>query len=306
MKKNYAKSKSKKTGSSKETQFAFSLKQQIITLFLITGFSQVYAQCTARALPYTETFSSSSMNACTPTIGGWVGNSVASQAGWDLPNTNEAGGSIPEIEAYGNQANGGVSETLTLVSPPVKTLGISSATLSFKHNLYLSNSAASGSGVITIKVESSSDNSTWTQLYSNTYNATSSLTSVVLETRTLPLSGLSSDSIFIRFSISGVLFKVYGWEIDNVNISTTTGVASLFHPTEALVYPNPAKENLIVNGMGMNQTKVTLSDIIGNTVYEGQMNNSKLNIDVSNLPKGIYLLQMQNQSGTITKKINVE
>jgi hypothetical protein len=308
MKKIYARSRSKKSKSSKETLFTISLKHLVMSFLFAASFIQVNAQCTARAMPYTETFSNSSMNACTPTVGGWdtIG-APGTGSGWYIANTNNAGGSSPEMEAYGNQANGGISETMRLTSPPVKTLGISSATLSFKHTLGLSSSAASGSGVITIKVESSPDKTTWSSLYSTTYNATPSLTYVVTETRTLPLSGLSSDSIFIRFSISGVMFKVNNWDIDNVNITTTTGVTSVFHPnTDLLVYPNPANDFLTVNGTDVKNAAVTLTDMIGKIVFQGQMTNEKLKIDVSSFPKGIYFLQVQSEKGIITKKINVE
>ena len=168
MRKNYFHKRKRKR--SKETLFTISLKNLVMGCLLLIGFANANAQCTARPIPCTEGFSSTSFNPCTPTVGGWVGNTVASGGGWQIANTNYAGGTQPEVEAYGDQANGGVSETLRLVSPPVKTLGISTAYLSFKHSLYLHNSAASGSGVVTIKVESSPDNSTWTSLYSNTYN----------------------------------------------------------------------------------------------------------------------------------------
>jgi hypothetical protein len=305
MKKTYM--NKRKNRSSKEIFFIFSLRQLVISAALVFSFSNMHAQCLARPIPCTEGFSSTSMGACTPTTGGWVGNTVASQAGWDLPNTNYAGGTQPEIEAYGNQSNGGVSETLTLVSPPVKTLGLTTATLSFMHALNLTNSGASGSGVITIKVEFSPDNLSWTQLYTQTYNATSSLTTVVQETRTLPISGLSSDSIFVRFSISGVLFKVWGWEIDNVSFSSATTSVPLFHPeNNMLVYPNPAKENLTVNVKGLNATKVILTDIIGNVVYQTQMTHEKLIVDVTAFPKGMYLLQMHTETGILTQKIHIE
>jgi hypothetical protein len=308
MKKNYPSSKSKKNKSSNETLFTLSLKHLVMSFLLATSFAQVNAQCTARAMPYTETFSNSSMNPCTPTAGGWdtIG-APGTASGWYISFTNNAGGTSPEVEAYGNQSNGGISETMRLTSPPVKTLGISSATLSFKHTLGLSSSGASGSSVITIAVESSPDKTTWSSLYNTTYNATPSLTYVVTETRTLPLSGLSSDSIFIRFSISGVMFKVNNWDIDNVNITTTTGVTSVFHPdADLLVYPNPANDFLTVNGSDIKNAAVTLTDMIGKTVFQSQMTNGKLKIDVSSFPKGIYFLQVQSEKGMITRKVNVD
>jgi hypothetical protein len=306
MKKNYY---SKRKGKySKQTLFTLSLSQLVMSLLFVICLTQANAQCTARALPYTEIFSASSMNACTPSVGGWdtIG-APGTGAGWDLPNTNYAGGTSPEMEAYGNQSNGGISETLTLVSPPVKTLGISTATLSFMHALNLTSSGASGSNVITIKVESSPNKTTWTQLYSNTYNATASLTTVITETRTLTLSGLSSDSTFIRFSVSGVLFKLWGWEIDNVNITSPTSSVSVFHSgNDVVVYPNPAKDFLTVTCVDAKQTKVILCDVIGKTVFQGEMTKENFKIDVSAFPQGIYFLQMHTENGIVTRKIIIE
>ncbi|MGZ3905131.1 MAG: hypothetical protein ACXVC6_15620, partial [Bacteroidia bacterium] len=261
MKKNhFAKRKRKR---SKETLFTISLKNLVMGSLLFVGFVNANAQCNARPMPYTDDFSNTSLNACTPTAGGWdtIG-APSTGAGWYISNSNNAGGTSPEIEAYGNQANGGVSQTMRLISPPVKTLGISTATLSFKHTLGLTNSGASGSGVITIKVESSPDKTTWTSLYSTTYNATSSLTYVVTETRTVTLNGLSSDSTFVRFSISGVLFKVNNWDIDNVNFTSPTTSVSLFNAAKELTaYPNPVSGFLTVNNVG--KRSVSLTDVIG-------------------------------------------
>jgi len=296
----------RKRKKSKETLFTISLKNLVMGSLFLIGFTNANAQCTARPIPCTEGFSTTSLNPCTPTAGGWdtIG-APSTGAGWYIANSNNAGGSPPEIEAYGNQANGGVSQTMRLISPPVKTLGIFTATLSFKHTLGLTNSGASGSGVITIKVESSPDKATWTSLYSTTYNATSSLTYVVTETRTLTLSGLSSDSTFVRFSISGVLFKVNNWDIDNVSFSSPTTSISLFNPAKELSsYPNPVSSMLTVNNLG--KKTVTLIDIMGKAVYENQSGAEKLKVDVSEFPKGIYFLQTRSESGVMTEKIIVE
>ncbi|MGZ3861762.1 MAG: T9SS type A sorting domain-containing protein [Bacteroidia bacterium] len=290
----------------KETLFTISLRNLVMGSLLFIGFINANAQCTARPIPCSEGFSTTSLNPCTPTAGGWdtIG-APSTGSGWYIANSNNAGGSPPEIEAYGNQANGGVSQTMRLISPPVKTLGISTATLSFKHTLGLTNSGASGSGVITIKVESSPDKSAWTSLYSTTYNATSSLTYVVTETRTLTLSGLSSDSTFVRFSISGVLFKVNNWDIDNVSFSSPTTSVSLFNPSQELsVYPNPVSGVLTVNNT--NRNSVSLIDVIGKTIYENNAREEKVKIDVSTFPKGIYFLQTHGEEGTTTRKIIVE
>ncbi len=207
--------------------------QLFTILFLVFCFSQTQAQC-PHTLPFTEDFATSPLGACSGTHGGWTSTTVASGAGWWIPNTNYAGGSSPEAEGYGDQANGGVSETISLKSPSLNTTSIGSVTVSFKQNLYTTNSAASGSGTITVKVETSPDNTNWTQQYSAGFSATPSLQQVLHETRTLTINGLSTNTLWVRFSVSGVLFKVWGWEIDDVSVTGTVA------PTPTITSFNPA------------------------------------------------------------------
>ena len=220
--------------------------KKIYLAVLFFSFVKGYSQCSPRILPYNEDFSNNPFGACTPTSGGWHSNTAASGAGWWVPSpsTNYAGGSAPDVEAYGDQSNGGISEAIHLTSPSLNTLGTPSVALSFKHNLYLTSSGASGSNAITISVETSTDSLSWNQVYSASYNATATLTSLVNETRTLALTGLG-DSTYIRFTISGVMFKVYGWEIDDINVTApaTTSVREI-KSADITIYPNPAKETL--------------------------------------------------------------
>jgi hypothetical protein len=272
---------------------------------LLFPFLKGYSQCTPRALPFIETFSVSPMAACTPTTGGWAGTSAASGAGWWVPSpaTNYAGGIAPEIEAYGDQSNGGISETIHLTSPPLNTLGTPSVTLSFKHNLYLTSSGASGSNGISISVETSSDNITWSQVYNASYNAAATLTSLINETRTLALTGLG-DSTYLRFSIGGVMFKVYGWEIDDINVTApaTTSIHAI-KAADVIIYPNPAKELLMVNLTDAQQNKITVYDVVGKIVFQAETTTKQLNIDTKDFLQGVYLLQIQNEAGIVTKKI---
>ena len=280
--------------------------KKIYLLVLLFPFFKGYSQCTPRILPFIEDFSSNPFATCTPTTGGWVGNSVASGAGWWVPNppTNYAGGTAPEVEAYGDQSNGGISETIHLTSPPLNTLGTPSVTLSFKHNLYLTSSGASGSNAFTISVETSTDTLNWNQVYSASYNDVSpTLASLVNETRTLALTGLG-DSTYLRFSISGVMFKVYGWEIDDINVTApaTTSINTI-KAADVIIYPNPAKELLTVNLNDAQQNKITVYDVVGKLVFQAETTTTQLNIDTKDFPQGVYLLQIQNESGITTKKI---
>jgi hypothetical protein len=288
-----------------------NLQTKLLSLALLfsvslSAYETAKAQCTPRALPFTENFSGTPFAACTPTIGGWTSTEVPSGAGWWLPNTNYAGGSVPEVEGYGNQANGGVSETIRLKSPPLNTTGAASINLSFKHNLYLTNSAASGSGVITITVEYSADTINWNWAYSAYYNATPSLQSVVAETRNIKITGLSANTTYIRYSISGVLFKVWGWEIDNINVTvgSFTSIASN-SLNERIIYHNPSDKTLMIDMADGVHANIMLHDALGNIVYRSAISGRTV-IDVGSFAKGVYILRMENEAGSVIKKLMLQ
>lgn len=261
--------------------------QLFIILFLVFCFSQTHAQC-PHTLPFTEDFATSPLGACSGTHGGWTSTTVASGAGWWIPNTNYAGGTAPEAEAYGDQANGGVSETISLKSPSLNTTSIGSVTLSFKQNLYTTNSGASGSGTITVKVETSPDNTNWTQQYSAGFSATPSLQQVLHETRTLTVNGLSANTLWVRFSVSGVLFKVWGWEIDDVSITGTVA------PTPTLASFSPA------NGCSGAGTIVTIDGTNFNGASAVNFNGTSASFSIVSNTQITAVLPAGATSGVIT------
>ena len=74
----------------------------------------------------------------------------------------------------------GVAKTITLTSPKLNTTSVSSMTFSWKQSLGVTNSGASGSNNVIIKLQSSSDLINWTDRYTSpTYVATAALTTPV-------------------------------------------------------------------------------------------------------------------------------
>jgi hypothetical protein len=44
-------------------------------------------------------------------------------------------------------------------------------------------------------------------------------------------------------------------------------------------------------------------DVLGREIYYLQTANNKTEIDISHLPSGIYILQLQSKNGLVSKKI---
>jgi hypothetical protein len=91
--------------------------------------------------------------------------------------------------------------------------------------------------------------------------------------------------------------NVTGFSNISVNwIPTTTGINNPESEKYSL-YPNPTRSTVYVSGFDIQQTEVlTLS---GKLVFS---TNNK-NIDLSTLPKGIYLLKLKTDTGTFFKKV---
>ncbi len=66
-----------------------------------------------------------------------------------------------------------------------------------------------------------------------------------------------------------------------------------------LLYPNPVKSDLFVNGLPQNAT-VKIFDMRGKLLINRQNVNEE--IDVNNLAKGVYTIQISGKNGIITKK----
>lgn len=67
-----------------------------------------------------------------------------------------------------------------------------------------------------------------------------------------------------------------------------------------LVYPNPANDFFILEG-GVVGKQVALFDLLGKNVWSGQITSPKMQIDVSLLPAGMYIIQQEKTQKKIMK-----
>ena len=78
------------------------------------------------------------------------------------------------------------------------------------------------------------------------------------------------------------------------------------------IYPNPAKNNAVLSVSLNNNSKVnvTVLNIVGQQVKTtsvgGQVGENKINIDLSGLSAGVYLVNIKAGNATGTKKLIVE
>ncbi|MEO0403738.1 MAG: T9SS type A sorting domain-containing protein, partial [Bacteroidota bacterium] len=77
--------------------------------------------------------------------------------------------------------------------------------------------------------------------------------------------------------------------------STVSSIQELSN-LDVKAYPNPVDEilNLFIDALD-GQTDVVLMDLQGRTVFRDQWSNIDNEINISHLPKGSYVLLIQNQ-----------
>ncbi len=83
--------------------------------------------------------------------------------------------------------------------------------------------------------------------------------------------------------------------ISNVGVTTNTEISVYPNPTSGLV-------NITVSGNGVEAT-VEIVDIIGKTIAKEQLNSILTQIDLSELPKGIYLIKIKEGESSKVEKL---
>jgi len=94
------------------------------------------------------------------------------------------------------------------------------------------------------------------------------------------------------------------YEID-VYANVTVGVNEFGEQVYVAVYPNPAKDLLMVKSNGDLQN-VRIMNNIGQIVFDQQAGVSNMQINISNFEAGVYFIQVETESGSSTQKIVIK
>lgn len=82
------------------------------------------------------------------------------------------------------------------------------------------------------------------------------------------------------------------WRVAKINLGLNIMASSIYK--EVNVFPNPFQEKLILNGIGNKMCTWSVFDITGKKVYEINSEYDKLELDLSFLEKGAYILKSDN------------
>jgi Secretion system C-terminal sorting domain len=82
----------------------------------------------------------------------------------------------------------------------------------------------------------------------------------------------------------------------NCDANAITSIANLAHENKFLLHPNPSHGNFKISFDNANAMQLQLIDAQGRIVYLQNNYTANSNINVSELPKGIYLVTLKNKN----------
>ena len=127
----------------------------------------------------------------------------------------------------------------------------------------------------------------------------------------------TSNTTCVRSGVQGIRIRVEGGsnaafcpEFDEIRLGRTladiTGRTVDVRESVKLVAqisPNPTKNNLTITlDNDASLTKVVVSDMLGRSVLTGQFTGNQADVNVSNLVKGMYFIQLQSAGKSVTEK----
>lgn len=182
-----------------------------------------------------------------------------------------------------------------LVTPPLSTID-GEHTLSFETGMQ----EGTAPGNVTIQIGTLSDAADF-----ETFSAVGDLIEVPAEATEYTLTIPATDDMYIAFQIIADGQHVAA-SIDNVKWQTTMA-NDVFNPKNNFsFYPNPTLDkNITVDYNGNETGNISIYSLTGAKVFETEISNT-MNINLSNLNGGIYIVQVQAGNYTEAKKLVIK
>ncbi|PHR73283.1 MAG: hypothetical protein COA67_03730, partial [Lutibacter sp.] len=251
------------------------------------------------SFPYTEGFEN--------TLGAWT-QSTSDDINWTVdasgtpssgtgPSSASQGTYYVFVEASGN-GTGYPNKRAIINSPCYDLSSETEATFSFKYHMY----GAADMGTIALEV--SNDNGiSWTSIWNESGNKGNSW-----QTASVNLVSYIGGSVQLRFNrITGATWQA-DIAIDDVSLTTGSSgvlksivdVNSTTNKTiEFKLYPNPVGNTLSISLIGIEAQYYQVFNSLGRVVLEGNYSST---VDVSRLPVGMYMIQLNVGEKTKVKR----
>ncbi len=131
-----------------------------------------------------------------------------------------------------------------------------------------------------------------------------------------PATGLSSTTgasvsasptVTTIYIVTGSLATCKSSITSTVVVSLCTGIAQVSNSNKISIYPNPSTGLVTVNIPSVNSgTIMFITDMIGKEVFKSSVNDNTVNLDLTGLQKGLYMLTITNGKSVEVQKIIIQ
>lgn len=256
-----------------------------------SGWQGPYYGYLAKTLPYSNTFETAANNY----TDGFIGFSRLTTSSTSTPASYADGGAGNAMYTYNSTT---AASNLWAYSRAISLSAGEQVTITFKTRLYASATASP----MTLKVTAGTSQTSASQTNILTTITETSKTAYTLRTATFtaPSAGIYYFG-FNNNSAAGTTQTYLFFDTLNITsvLSTNEVLANSFSMT-----PNPAKNFVTINSTNDNAINaIEVVDINGRTVLNAKPNAIESNIDLSTLSSGVYMVKINSEKGSVTKKL---
>jgi hypothetical protein len=196
------------------------------------------------------------------------------------------------------------STITTVIGPIVQGTNF---TFDYRFVSYIAGSAFNGYTINTDKVEvfAAIDGSNNFGAPLLTINSSNHVSALEFASKSVDLSAFEGENIQIK--IKGVRGNSSDYWLDIDNLNVQSGANSIGQNTipDFSLYPNPSTEKMVSLQLSepMHGGKLELHNMLGTVVLKKNINQTKIDLDVEHLPRGIYYVKLDNGKKQVLKKL---
>ena len=241
--------------------------------------------CQASTVPYSQDFESVTVPAipsCTSIQNAGTGNN------WTVANNPGYGFTSKTLRYAWNTTN---PANAWFYTNGIQLNGGTSYTISYRYG----NNSTTYTEKLKVSYGTSPINTTMTTLVDHPSITGGTTTSTALQ-GLVEFTPNTSGVYYFGFNAYSAANQFYLF-VDDISVVETLGTSD-FESNKFTFYPNPVKDVLNI-GYAKTITKVNLFNILGQEVLAKTINADQSQVDMSNLPKGTYLVKVTAENGAV-------
>lgn len=130
----------------------------------------------------------------------------------------------------------------------------------------------------------------------------------------VPLAGLTgATNVLFKFRFTAEIGSSNHFYIDDINLSSATGIAEIPLVSNILIFPNPASDLVTVDFdlVDNKNVSVEMKDVLGRVVKTAdtkplQAGHHQMSMPLGDIAKGIYFISIKSNAQVLTQKLVIE